>query len=105
MNPAPRRRRVQRPRRAPRVPMCRTQLRRPRTPTISFVVAGKASDDVAKALTERAVFASHGDFYATTVIERIGQSQNGVVRAGCACYTSDEEVERLISAVQEVARA
>jgi selenocysteine lyase/cysteine desulfurase len=31
------------------------------------------------------------------VIERLGQA--GVVRAGCACYTSDEEVERLLAAV------
>jgi selenocysteine lyase/cysteine desulfurase len=35
-----------------------------------------------------------------TVIERLGQT--GVVRAGCACYTTEEEVERLLAAVREL---
>jgi selenocysteine lyase/cysteine desulfurase len=39
-----------------------------------------------------------------TVIERIGQAADGVVRVGCSCYTTDEEVERLIAAVREIAR-
>ncbi len=76
-----------------------------RTPTISFVVAGSTSDDVARALAERAVFASNGDFYAMTAIARIGHAKDGVVRAGCACYTTEEEVDRLIEAVRRVARS
>jgi selenocysteine lyase/cysteine desulfurase len=55
-------------------------------------------------LAERGLFASHGDFYAQTVIERLGLTPEGLVRVGCACYTSDEEIERLIEAVQEIAR-
>jgi selenocysteine lyase/cysteine desulfurase len=54
-------------------------------------------------LAGEALFLSHGDFYATTVVERLGQSASGLVRAGCACYTSDEEVERLLEAVARVA--
>jgi selenocysteine lyase/cysteine desulfurase len=50
------------------------------------------------------VFVSHGDFYAATVIERLGQAPDGVVRAGCACYTNQEEVERLISGVRKIAQ-
>ena len=75
----------------------------PRTPTVAFTVAGRTSDEVAVALARRAVFVSNGDFYATTAVRRLGQSQHGVVRAGCACYTTDEEVERLITGVQEIA--
>jgi cysteine desulfurase family protein (TIGR01976 family) len=74
----------------------------PRTPTVSFTVDGVVSDDVARALTRRGVFVSNGDFYATTVIERLGHSSDGVVRAGCACYTTPEEVDRLIEGVQSV---
>jgi cysteine desulfurase family protein (TIGR01976 family) len=77
---------------------------RPRTPTIAFTVAGVSSDSVAIALAERGVFASNGDFYATTIIERIGHAHDGVVRAGCACYTSEEEIDRLIDGVARVAR-
>ena len=75
-----------------------------RTPTVSFVVNGVPSTDVARRLAERGLFASHGDFYAQTVIERLGLAPEGLVRVGCACYTSDEEVERLIEAVREIAR-
>ena len=76
-----------------------------RTPTVSFTVDGIVSDDVARALARRAVFVSNGDFYATTVIERLGHASDGVVRAGCACYTTGDEVERLISGVAEIVRA
>jgi len=77
---------------------------KPRTPTVSFVVDGMNSDDVAHGLARRAVFASNGDFYATTVIERLGRAADGVVRAGCACYTTAEEVDRLIEGVAAIAR-
>jgi cysteine desulfurase family protein (TIGR01976 family) len=39
---------------------------RPRTPTVSFTVDGVPSEQVARALAERAVFVSNGDFYAST---------------------------------------
>ena len=74
-----------------------------RTPTVSFTVNGVASTEVARRLSERGLFASHGDFYAQTVIERLGLAPEGLVRVGCACYTSDEEIERLIEGVREIA--
>lgn len=73
-----------------------------RTPTVSFTVKNVASTEVARRLSERGLFASHGDFYAQTVIERLGLQPEGLVRVGCACYTSDEEIERLIEAVREI---
>jgi cysteine desulfurase family protein (TIGR01976 family) len=75
-----------------------------RTPTVGFTVAGRSSDAVAKALAERAVFVSNGNFYAQTLVERLGRTGGGgLVRAGCACYTSEEEVERLIEGVRALA--
>lgn len=76
----------------------------PRTPTISFTVKGHDAESVTRALVERGVFTSHGDFYAQTIVELLGLSKDGLVRAGAACYTSEEEVERLIVGVAEVAR-
>jgi len=72
----------------------------PRTPTLSFTMRGRTTDDIARALARRGLFVSNGDFYAATVIERLGQSAEGVVRVGCSCYTSAEEVERLIEALR-----
>lgn len=74
-----------------------------RTPTISFIVKKVASTEVARRLSARGLFASHGDFYAQTVVDRLGLQPEGLVRVGCACYTSDEEIERLIEAVREIA--
>src|SRR6266849_6663307 len=75
-----------------------------RTPTISFVIKDVTSTNVARRLAERGLFASHGDFYAQTVIEQLGLAPEGLVRVGCACYTSDEEIERLVEAVKEIAK-
>ena len=76
----------------------------PRTQTVSFTLAGRTADAVAEDLARRAVFVSSGDFYAWTVVQRLGHAEDGLVRAGCAAYTSEEEVERLLDAVTEAAR-
>ena len=71
-----------------------------RTPTIAFTVNGVPSIEVAEKLVKRGVFLSHGDFYAMTVVARLGQTPHGLVRAGCACYTTPEEVDRLLAGVR-----
>ncbi len=71
-----------------------------RTPTIAFTVNGVPSIEVAQKLAELGVFLSHGDFYAMTVVERLGQAPHGLVRAGCACYTTSQEVDRLLAGVR-----
>jgi len=76
----------------------------PRTPTVAFTVSGRHSKEVSRALAGRGIFASHGNFYAQTVVERLGLSREGLVRAGCACYTTAEEIERLIEGVRAIAQ-
>ncbi len=73
---------------------------RARTPTIAFTVNDVPSIEVGKKLAERGLFLSHGDFYAMTVVERLGQTPHGLVRAGCACYTTPEEIDRLLASVR-----
>ncbi len=75
-----------------------------RTPTMSFTIRGVAPGEVARHLGEMGIFVSHGNFYAATVVERVGLAPQGLVRAGCACYTKGDEVDRLIKAVSEIAR-
>jgi cysteine desulfurase family protein (TIGR01976 family) len=74
----------------------------PRTPTVSFTLAGIPSVEVCRRLARRGLFASHGDFYATTAVERLGLAREGLVRIGCACYTTDEEIERLLDGVRAI---
>jgi cysteine desulfurase family protein (TIGR01976 family) len=71
----------------------------PRTPTVAFTVGERSADDVAEHLGRHAIFVSSGDFYASTVVERLGV-RAGLVRAGCACYTTEEEIDRLIEGVR-----
>jgi len=75
----------------------------PRTDTVGFTVEGQSSQAVATTLAEHAVFVSNGDFYAATLVERLGLQPDGLVRAGCAMYTTAEEVERLVAGVREIA--
>jgi len=77
---------------------------RPRTPTAAFTVHGTDSATVTRALAAQGVFVSHGDFYASTIVAQLGHGKDGLVRAGCACYTSAEEVDRLLAGVAALAR-
>jgi cysteine desulfurase family protein (TIGR01976 family) len=73
----------------------------PRTPTVSFTLDGLDAREVAASLSSHhGVFVSHGHFYAAHVVEDLGVS--GLVRAGCACYTTSEEIDRLIRGVAEL---
>ena len=71
-----------------------------RTPTVSFTVNGFTAEEVCRQLSQSGLFLSHGDFYAQTVVERLGVE--GLVRAGCACYTTDAEIRRLISGIESM---
>ncbi|HQU84483.1 MAG TPA: cysteine desulfurase-like protein [Pyrinomonadaceae bacterium] len=73
-----------------------------RTPTIAFTVKGFNAKTVTEKLAAQGVFTSHGDFYATTVVEKLGLQNEGLVRAGIACYTNSDEIERLIEGVQSL---
>ncbi len=76
----------------------------PRTPTVAFTLADRPADNVAQELAKLGVFVSSGDFYATTVVERLGV-RDGLVRAGCACYTTEDEVSRLVDGVRRLSQA
>jgi selenocysteine lyase/cysteine desulfurase len=71
-----------------------------RTPTLGFTVAGASPRAVAERLGETGLFVWDGDFYATTVIDRLGlRDSGGIVRVGMAPYNTPEEVDRLLAAV------
>jgi cysteine desulfurase family protein (TIGR01976 family) len=77
-----------------------------RAPTLSFTVDGVAARDVSSCLADDvAAFLSHGDFYAATVVDRLGLRPHGMVRAGISLYTTDEEVDRLVEGVRRIVGA
>ncbi len=72
-----------------------------RCPTVAFDVANPAT--VADALIERKIMTSSGDYYAVRVLEGIGVSPDpGVVRVSWVHYTSEADVEALLSALSDV---
>ena len=77
---------------------------RPRTPTLSVNIDGVTAAEAARALADDGLFLSHGDFYASTVAERLGCAENGFLRIGIVGYTNADEVRRLLSGIERLAR-
>ena len=88
----------------PRVTLYGSPPDSPRTPTLAFTIEGCTSTDAARRLSDKGLFLSHGDFYAATVVDRLGLGPEGLIRAGCACYTTEEEIDRLIAGVDEISQ-
>ncbi len=74
-----------------------------KTPTIAFRVEGFSTEEVCTRMLEDGFFLAAGDFYASTVAERLGiKESGGFVRAGLAPYNTQEEVERFITTLERV---
>lgn len=77
---------------------------RSRTPTVSFLVEGRAPAEVAEALARRDVAVWAGDNYAYELMRRFGLDRSGgAVRASIVLYNDDRDVDRLLEAVAGVA--
>jgi cysteine desulfurase family protein (TIGR01976 family) len=75
-----------------------------RTPTVFFSLEGVDDRKVYEHLAARGVNAPASNFYALEASRWLGLGDTGAVRAGLAPYTSDEDVERLLAGVGELAR-
>jgi cysteine desulfurase family protein (TIGR01976 family) len=76
-----------------------------KTPTIAFRVEGYSTDEVCARMLEHGFFVAAGDFYASTLAEKLGiRDSGGFVRAGLAPYNTEEEVERFVTALGELVR-
>lgn len=74
-----------------------------RVATISFIVEGKKSDDVVTKIDESLVGIRFGDFYARRLAEDLSLMEiNGVVRVSMVHYNTENEVDRLIQALESV---
>jgi cysteine desulfurase family protein (TIGR01976 family) len=74
-----------------------------KTPTIAFRVEGYSTEDVCVRMLQHGFFIAAGDFYASTVAERLGiKDSGGFVRAGLAPYNTEDEVERFVEALGDL---
>ena len=77
-----------------------------RAPTFSFTIDGVASQSVPGLLEAKGIVAGAGDFYAPRVLEACGiDAQDGVVRCSLVHYNTDDEVDRLIDALDSIMKA
>jgi cysteine desulfurase family protein (TIGR01976 family) len=76
-----------------------------KTPTIAFRVVGHTTEEVCARMLEHGFFIAAGDFYASTLAQKLGISDSGgFVRAGLAPYNTEEEVGRFIEALERFVR-
>jgi cysteine desulfurase family protein (TIGR01976 family) len=75
-----------------------------RCSTVSVRLANHQAAEVAAFLGERGIFTWDGNYYALNLTERLGVEQTGgLLRIGLVHYNTAEEVDRLLSALREIA--
>ena len=73
------------------------------TPTVSFFMEGMQAADVCKNLAEKGICTWDGHYYAIRAIEVLGLLDlGGLTRVGMSLYNTDEEVGRLLTALNEL---
>jgi cysteine desulfurase family protein (TIGR01976 family) len=76
-----------------------------RTPTIAFTAEGHTPEEICLRMLEHGFFIAAGDFYASTLAEKLGVGDSGgFIRGGLAPYNSEEEVERFVEALERIVR-
>ena len=75
-----------------------------RVPTVAFTLDGWAPADVARALAAEKIAVWSGHNYALGPVEALGlMASGGVVRAGVVRYVTEDDVARLLAAVERLA--
>lgn len=75
-------------------------------PTVALTVEDMSPAEAAHGLREKGVFVTAGDFWATRLARRLGVDRTGGwLRIGISGYTTETDVERLVSALHDVNRA
>ena len=74
-----------------------------RVPTFAFNLRDRSSEEVAHELAAREIAVWHGDYYAVEIMKLLGLQGTGAVRAGFVHYNTADEVDRLLTALAELA--
>jgi len=70
-----------------------------RTPTELFAIEDWESSAIYRDLSAVGVYAPAGSFYAIEAAERLGLGEAGAVRVGLAPYSTEADVDRLLTAL------
>jgi cysteine desulfurase family protein (TIGR01976 family) len=74
-----------------------------RVPTVSITLADRSAGELAEHLAGRNIYAWNGNMYALGLSERLGlEACGGFLRLGLIHYNTEEEVDRLIRALDEL---
>jgi len=73
-----------------------------RVPTFAFNLPGRTSEEVATELAAREIAVWWGDYYAIEIMKELGLEGTGAVRAGFVHYNTADEVDRLLTALDEL---
>jgi cysteine desulfurase family protein (TIGR01976 family) len=73
-----------------------------RVPTFSITHPERSPNELAAALGERGIATWPGNFYAVEIMERLGLP-DGTLRIGFVHYNSDDEVDRVLEALNDLA--
>ncbi len=73
-----------------------------RVPTFAFRVDGMPPRDVAERLAAQEIAVWDGDYYAFEAVTALGLQPEGAVRAGFVHYNTFEEVDRLLTALDDL---
>ncbi|MEA3062019.1 MAG: hypothetical protein QOJ94_1800 [Sphingomonadales bacterium] len=72
-----------------------------RVPTFSVTIEGLTARQAAERLAEQNIFVWSGNFYAKEAITRLGlDAAGGLLRVGFCQYSSEDEVDRLLEALE-----
>jgi selenocysteine lyase/cysteine desulfurase len=75
-----------------------------RVPTFALNVADRRPMEVAERLGDAGFAVWHGNYYAVEIMKRLGLPE-GAVRIGIVHYNTADEVDRLLGALEDLARA
>ena len=74
-----------------------------RAPTFAVSLAGHTARDVAQYLGDQGIFVWDGHYYAVAVMDKLGKlDSGGLVRIGFVHYNTEDDIQRLISALGEL---
>jgi cysteine desulfurase family protein (TIGR01976 family) len=77
-----------------------------RTPTFAMRLGDRSPRQVAEELGRRGVFVWDGNYYALSIMERLGlEGSGGAVRVGFCHYNAEDEVDRVVDELRDLAAA
>ena len=77
-----------------------------RVPTVAIRLAGHTPREMAEFLAARGFYTWDGNYYALNLTERLGvETSGGMLRIGLVHYNTREEVDRLLSALRQLAQS